>query len=195
MARSANRTQAAPSDGVRLWFPGYGPIAGIIGYVVFFLVIDAIKPAIVTTVTDLFTSVSPSQVGTMLAVFLWFIFGLTVFGITHDQLRKNPYEFTNRYELQVFIEEHRLPLLGYVLYTTLAVLGGIISLALWPSFIEVFSEFVLILSGEVSGVADTVTARDALTFVGFFLAFGAFSHGIDRLIIGGIRELIVRRSM
>ena len=64
-------------------FPAYGPIEAILGYGLFYFLVERVTPAIVTVFSETVLDLAPSFIRFGLAVTLWFILIVTVI----DQLR------------------------------------------------------------------------------------------------------------
>lgn len=166
--------------------PAYGPIEAVFGYALFYVLVERATPTITATFTDVL-SISPSLVGFGLAAALWFIFLVTAVDQGRRQLAAmglGTHEAVRRDESRPrTLSETRA--LGYL---TLVLVGSLV--ALWTADAAISSLVGMIAIVSAADVGAFVFP-DLITVVLFFVAYGSATHALDRLVIGGIRELLV----
>jgi len=166
--------------------PACGPLEAVLGYALFYLIVERATPTITATFSEIL-SVSPSVVGFGLAAALWFVFLVTAVDQARRQLAAigvGTHEAVRRDESRPrTLSETRA--LGYL---TLVLVGSIV--ALWTADAAISS---LVGMMEVVSTADAgaFVLLDLVVVVLFFVAYGSVTHALDRLVIGGIRELLV----
>ena len=180
------------SRSVRLLYPEYGPVEALVGFGVFFLIVEWMTPALVDTLAGPFPDLVPEPLTTVTAVLLWVVLGVTVLSIVLTLLTPNPREFGDRSERDAFLDANRPSDREYRFNLVLMVLGGATAVLAWPTFIEVLREtFPMVV--ELGGPVPTVwTLGNVAIFVVFVLGVAAYTRGLDRLVIGGMREFLYR---
>jgi hypothetical protein len=173
-----------------IYYPEYGIVAAIVGYALFYTVVDFATPMLVESLAAGFPAFVAGPMQTWAAVALWAILGLTIPGRLQQQTPANPHVFETREELVRFLRDERPTGWNYRFNVTLALVGGIAVWALWPAFRNALEELLLAMPE-----LDAVTALAAETFgtiAVFAIAFAALTRGIDRVLIGQVREAAYR---
>lgn len=175
-----------------LLYPEYGPIESLLGFGLFYLLLDTLTPHIVTTLTGPFPDLVPEPVTTATAALLWLVGITTLLAIALTQLDANPHTFTDQDARATFLDQHRPTEPFYTRSLGLLVLGGATAYLTWDTtitYLEGLLPVVVDTTGEFPGV---MTIENTVVFVLFFVGFAAYARGLDRLIIGGIREFLYR---
>jgi len=170
-----------------LVYPEYGLVDAILGFAMFYVVVATVTEPMAEGLSGIL-GVGPGAVRTWFAIALWVILGLTTLDQVTKQLRANPHRFADADERRTFLERERpgpIRYLGAILAT--AVGGGIAWFLLDEFLIAIVS-----VVGIVLGPA-TITSISLWTvfwLVSFSIGFGLFTFGLDRLVIGLVRDLI-----
>jgi hypothetical protein len=94
----APRTEAA----IHREFPAYGPIEAILGYVLFYVLVDRATPVVVETFSETVLDLSPSFLEFGLAMALWFVLGVTAIDQVRRQLAALGLVSYDEYQLRVW---------------------------------------------------------------------------------------------
>ncbi|RDZ51292.1 hypothetical protein C5C07_16980 [Haloferax sp. Atlit-4N] len=171
-------------------FPAYGPVDAALGFVVFYLFVERATPTLVDTVTGVVPGLSASAVGFGLAAFLWFIFVVT----TLDQLRRQlaalgvvagdagrPDRVASGWAVP------SVPRL--LVYAVVTVVGGSIAVLTFDRAVDAGIAFIRLATDLGVGVFPfgAFPLVEFLVIVVFFVAFGAATHSLDRVVIGSVR--------
>lgn len=167
-------------------FPAYGLIEAVLGYVLFYLIIDHVTPAIVTVFSDTVLDLSPSFVRFGLATALWFILAMVVIDQTRRQLAALGVVTYDDFQLSMWSRVTPGPVrtAGYIL--TL-VTGAAVTVMTFDRALEALLSLIPIVATVDVAVFDLV---ELFVMVVFFIAYSVAAHSLDRLVIGGIRVLV-----
>lgn len=178
----------------RISIPAYGSVEVIVVYVLFYLIVDLATPVIVEELSGPFPDQVPEPVTTYAAVTLWLFLGLVLFATVRTQLAENPRVFDDADEREAFLDEHRPTLETSLLSGALVVVGGAAALFTWDVFVAVLEDVLSVLVVELDGDPPALPgAADVALFVSFVGGVAAVARGLDRLVVGGARELLYRR--
>lgn len=159
--------------------PAYGPVDACLGYLVFYVFVDRATPTVVEVVTGALSGVPGSAVRVGLGFALWFVLAVTVI----DQLRR---------QYEAYVAAQRDEAAGHpepwLLAHLLLVLGpGAIAVLTFDGAVETGIRLIeLVATLDVAAFPPV----DVALMVVFFVAFGLSSWALDRLLIGGLRELL-----
>lgn len=168
------------------YFPAYGPVEAILGYLAFFAVVDRTTPAVVEAVSEALPGVSPSLVGLGLASALWFVLALSVLDqarrqlaalgvLSHDAVRPGG-------------ASRIAPTPGRaVVYVALFLVGAAVAVTTFDRAVEGVASLVSVL---VPLDVPPFPLLDLAAVAVFFVAVGVASRSLDRLILGGIRTVL-----
>lgn len=180
---STAQATGARGEAVARRFPAYGPVEGLLSFVLFYVVVTRATPTVVDVVTDVLPSVSPSLVGFGLAAFIWFVLVVTVIDQGHRQL----------VALGVVGGDERSPTLwAYVIpagastvaYLVVLVVAGALA---WWTFDRAIVTAVEVIRWVAALDFGAFVSYDFLVMVVFFVAFGLATNSLDRLVVGGLR--------
>jgi len=166
-------------------FPAYGPLDGVLGYALFYVVVDRVTPAVVEVFSETVLDLSPSFVGFGLAAALWFVLAVTVVDQTRRQLAALGLVSYDEYQLRVWsrVTPASVRTAGYLV--ALAV-GGTVATLTFERAIEALLGFIPVVATADVVAFDVV---GVLTLVVFFVSYGVATHALDRLVIGAIRTV------
>jgi hypothetical protein len=177
---ATSRSAGHDLQGRGLPLPAYGPIEGLLGFLMFYVFVDRATPTIVSVVTGQLAGVSAGAVRTWAAAALWVILGLTVL----DHARR---QYVAARDAVEHPEPVRPPsrerLLGYLVVVLVG--GGIAALTLEPAIQMGITTIRLVSTLDVS----LFVLSEFLLMVLFFVTFGSATWSVDRLLIGGLRRL------
>lgn len=166
-------------------FPVYGPIEAALGYVLYYVLIDRVTPAIVLVFSETVLDLSPPFVRFGLAIVLWFILVVVVVDQIRRQLAALGVVTYDNYQLRVW-SRVTPPSLRTAGYLVALIAGTAIAVITFDRAVEALLSLI-----PVVATVDVV----AFDFIGlfvmvvFFLAYSAVAHSLDRLVIDGIRTL------
>lgn len=157
----------------------YGLVDAVLGYVVFYVFVSRATPTVVELLVARLPDLSASAVRTGLAAALWFVLVVTLL----DQLRKQVAAYRGRVPAGVPSESRALGYLGLVLG------GGLVAAWTFDRAIEMGISLIRLV-----GTLDTslFAPVEFVVMVVFFVTFGVASWALDRLVIGGVRSVVVR---
>jgi hypothetical protein len=167
------------------YVPAYGPVDAVLGYALFYVVVDRVTPTVVDVGTTVLPGVAPSAIGFALAAALSFILVVTVV----DQLRRQlaAAGLSSHSEIDPDPSTRTPPseplALGYLLVGVFG--GGIAWLTFEPAMRALNSLIPVVATLDVGGF---VVAQFVVLVV-FFLSFAAATRSLDRLLVGGVRWL------
>ncbi|WP_436926067.1 hypothetical protein [Halosimplex amylolyticum] len=165
-------------------FPAYGPIESVLGYVLFYVVIGRVTPAIVTVFSDTVLDLSPSFVRFGLAIALWFVLVVTAIDQTRRQLAALGVG-TYAAELRVWsrVTPSSLRTVGYLLAV---IAGTVVAVITFDRAVEALLSLIPVVATVDVVAFDLV---ELFVMVVFFLSYSVAAHSLDRLVIGGVRTL------
>ncbi|MFC4360620.1 hypothetical protein ACFO0N_21990 [Halobium salinum] len=166
--------------------PAYGPIDAVLGYVLFYVLVDRATSTIVSVASDIIPNVPASAVRFALAALLWFVLLVTVVDSARRQLAALGF---GGYETGLkWPNSKPMPTaLQTVAYLATVLVGGTIAVWLFDSAIETAVGLITVVA------ALDVSAFPVGAFVGlvvFFVSYGAAAHSLDRLLVGGLRAVV-----
>jgi len=177
---------------VRLAYPAYGPVESALGFGLFYLIVDRVTPVLVAELSGEFPDLVPGPFRTFTAMLLWLLLGITVLTAVLDQVRDNPRIFDTPEDRREFLADNRPTAGEYWRYAGLAGLGAVVAAVTWDRFFEVLPDLLVVVVSQDGGELAGTPAVDVVAFVAFFLAFAAFSRGLDGLAVGAFRDLLFR---
>ncbi|WP_458189107.1 hypothetical protein [Haladaptatus sp. NG-WS-4] len=184
MSTYANTRSRTDSRGGRP-VPAYGPVDAVLGFVLFYVVVDRATPTIVDVSTNVLPDLSPSLVGLGLAALLWFVFTMTVL----DQVRRQFAAFgVGTHDAVGDTRGHTtLTETQALAYLVLVLVGSVVAVWTFDSAMETAVSMIRTVS--TLDVAAFVPV-DVVVMVVFFVSFGVTTRALDRLVIGGIRAML-----
>jgi hypothetical protein len=189
---TSERTAHDRRRSVRLLYPEYGPVEALVGFGAFYLILEWMTPTLVDTLAGPLPDLVPDPLTTLTAMLLWLILGIIVAAIVLEFVGENPREFEDRSERDAYLDEHRPSDRDYRHNLALMVLGGATAVLSWSTAIEVLrGTFPVVV--ELGGVVPPgQSLADGAVFVVFFVGVAAYARGLDRLVVGGMREFLYR---
>lgn len=169
------------------YVPAYGPVDAVLGYALFYVVLDRVTPTVVDVGTTVVPGVAPSAIGFALAALLWFVLAVTVV----DQLRRQLAAAGLSSHREVGPDPSTRPppseplSLGYLLAGVFG--GGVAWLAFEPAMRALRSLLPVVATLDFGGF---VVSQFVVLLV-FFLSFAVATRSLDRLLVGGVRWLQV----
>ena len=175
----AIRTQPPRTAG----FPAYGPIEAVLGYVLFYVLVDRVTPAVVDAFVAVL-DVSASFVGFGLAAVLWFVFVLTVVDETRRQLAAlGRVAGQPRARVWSRVTPASLRTAGYLV--GLIVGAGVAAATFERALATILSLIPVVATVDAAGV----DPAGIVVLIVFFVAYSVATHSLDRLVIGAVRSL------
>lgn len=191
LIRMSTYTGSRPTreSGDRPLAPAYGPVDAALGFALFYVIFDRVTPTVVTVLTDALPEVSGATVGLGLAMFIWFVFGVTLldqisrqlaaFGLTRSGTRRStggPRTITERLATW---------------YLALGLVGGLLAVWTFERAMDALVSTILIVSDQD---VEAFVPEELVVLVVFFLAFAVATHAIDRLVVGGLRTALAESA-
>ena len=169
--------------------PPYGPVDALLGYALFYVVVDRVTPTAVAAAADALPDVAPSAVRFAFASLLWFVLVLTVV----DQLRRQlaALGVGSHGEVDPDPATRGPPPEPVALGSLLGlVLGGSVA---WLTFEAGLATVASFIDSVVRLDVDGLLVVDAALLVVFFVAYGVATWSLDRLVVGAVRWALVDR--
>ncbi|MEF8914662.1 hypothetical protein [Natronomonas sp.] len=165
-------------------FPAYGPIEAVLGYLLFYVIVGRVTPAVVT-VSETVLDLSPSVIRLGLAAALWFVLAVTVIDQARRQLAALGFLTYEDLQLRVWsrVSPWSLRTAGYLLAF---VAGTAVAAATFEAAVEALLSLIPVVATIDAGAFDVLAFS---LMVVFFLAYSIAAHALDRLVIDGIRVL------
>ncbi|WP_255196528.1 hypothetical protein [Halorarius litoreus] len=169
------------------YVPAYGPIDAVLGFGLFYVVVTRATPTIVAIANDVLPGVASSSVRFALAAALWFILTVTLL----DQLRRQLTALGLAHHPEVDPDPAKRtppsePLaLAYLVGVVLA--GGIA----WLTFDAGIAALISMLPAIATLDVGAVRLSWLVLLVVFFGSYGIATRSLDRLVIGGLRSLLI----
>jgi len=167
-------------------FPAYGPIEAALGYVLFYILIDSVTPAVITVFSDTVLDLSPSFVRFGLATALWFMLVVIVIDQTRRQLAALGIVTYDDFQLRLWsrVTPSSLRTVGYLVAL---VAGTAIAVITFDRAVDALLTLIPVVAAVDVVAFDLV---ELFVMVVFFVAYSVAAHSLDRLVIGGIRVLV-----
>lgn len=165
-------------------FPAYGPLEAAFGYVLFYVLVDRVTPAVVETFIAVLDA-SPSAVGFGLAALLWFVLVVSAGSELWRQLAAlgvvgagdPPARLWSR------VNPPALRTAGYLV----ALVGGAgVAAVTFERAVGTLLSLIPVVASATGGGVDAV---GVVVLVVFFAAYGTATHSLDRLVVGTVRAL------
>lgn len=192
-AQSVDSTASAdsgPKREYRVWFPEYGPVEGVLGLGLFYVFVGRATAVIMASVAESPLGFSADLIGLLGALLLWFVVLTTLFAQAKAQLDANPHRFDDRDDRDAFLAAKTPDELSYLLNLGLAAVGGYVVVSYWEVALTAFEGWMRLFATagfDAIGPGDWVAAVVVAVFV---LGFALLSHGVDRLLVGAVREVV-----
>ena len=167
------------------YVPAYGPVDAVLGYALFYVVVDRVTPAAVDVGATVLPGVDAAAIRFALAVALWFILVVT----TIDQLRRQLAAAGVSIHHEVDPDPNtRTPpseplALGYLLGLVFG--SGVAWLTFEPAMRALVGLLPVVGTLDVGGLP----VAPLVVVAAFFLSFAVATRSLDRLLVGGIRWL------
>jgi hypothetical protein len=186
----STRVDAGPPTDSRAgqggYVPAYGPVDAVLGYALFYVFVDRATPTVVDVLASTLPDVSPSTVRLGLAVVLWFVLVVTA----AEQVRRQfvalgiaDGEDEDRDTLSRVLPSEPQALA----YVVLLVLGGLVAAWTFDGAIGTAVSLVRVVAALDPGA---LVLGELVLMVVFFVAFEVATFALDRLLVGGVRELL-----
>jgi hypothetical protein len=166
-------------------FPAYGPIEAGFGYLLFYVLVGRVTPAVVTAFSDTVPDLSPSFVRFGLAAALWFVLAVTATDQLRRQLAALGVGTYDDYQLRAWsrVTPSALRTTGYLLAL---IAGAAVAAATFDRAVAALLSLIPVVAAVDVAAFDLV---ELFVLVVFFLAYSGAAHSLDRLVIGAMRTL------
>jgi hypothetical protein len=174
-------TEVGSRDG--RYVPAYGPVDAVLGYALFYVVVDRATP----TVVDVLGGVTAGSIRLGLAALLWFVLVVTVIDGARRQLAALGVVGDGEPDRSVWspVIPSETQALAYVV---LLALGGLV--AAW-TFESAVGTVVSLIRVVVTLDLGAFVLGEFLVMVVFFVSFEVAAYAADRLLVGGFRTMLV----
>ena len=182
---------SARGSSVQLFYPQFGVLEGAFGFGLFYELVGRVTRVVTTDLAGAYQGLVPEPFTTAMAGLLWLALATTVGVPLLRQVTANPLTFRSVTARDDYLERHRPTGARYLLALAQFVVGGAVVALGWQYFLALFDSWMAVfLRG---GFPRAVGAVELLWFVGFVLGYSLFARGLDRLVVGGWRDLLYRR--
>lgn len=183
-----SRANATTPGGREPRFPAYGPIEGVLGVAMLYLVVARATPTFVTVLEDLAPLFEPATVRTILAVTLWAILAATLV----EQVRRQLTALDLYPHAKTAFDPSGRPLSGrrMVGYLVVLVLGLLFIPYTYDAALNTAAALIPTVAYQN---AEPFFVWDFVVMVIFFITYGLTIRALDRLIIYGTRLALVDR--
>jgi len=177
--------EARRVDKEEIQFPAYGPIEAGLGYLLFYVLLDRVTPAVVSVFSETVLNLSPSFVRFGLATALWFVLVVTAIDQVRRQLAALGVGTYDDSRLRVWsrVTPSSLRTTGYLLAL---IAGTAVAVITFDHAVEALISLIPVVATVDVVAFDLV---ELFVMVVFFLSYSAAAHSLDRLVIGGVRAL------
>ena len=194
----ATETQSATGRAQRddspawLVYPEYGPVEAALGYGLFYLLVATATPVMVEVLGPVLPGLVPTPFATVMALFCWFVLGVVVLAQVRRQVAANPRRFADAAERAAFLDAHRPTARDYGLAVAATAGGGLVAAFGVDAALAGLDSLLRSMVFVSGGAAGSVDLLGVGWLVVLFVSFGLFSRGVDRLVVGALRELLAR---
>lgn len=187
MITAAGR-RASTEDPPAPRFPAYGPIEGVLGVAMLYLVVARATPTFVTVLEDLAPLFDPATVRTILAVALWVVLAITLV----EQVRRQLTALDLYPHAKTAIDPSGRPLSGrhMVGYIVVLVLGLLFIPYAYDAALNTAAAIIPIVAYQS---VEPFFVWDFIVMVVFFITYGLTIRALDRLLVYGTRLALGER--
>jgi hypothetical protein len=178
-------TEVGSRDG--RYVPAYGPVDAVLGYALFYVVVDRATPTVVDVLGGVLGGVTAGSIRLGLAALLWFVLVVTVIDGARRQLAALGVVGDGEPDRSVWspVIPSETQALAYVV---LLALGGLV--AAW-TFESAVGTVVSLIRVVVTLDLGAFVLGEFLVMVVFFVSFEVAAYAADRLLVGGFRTMLV----
>ncbi|MEF8869953.1 MAG: hypothetical protein V5A85_15615 [Haloarculaceae archaeon] len=170
------------------YVPAYGPVDAVLGYALFYVVVDRATPTVVDVFRDVLPGLSPSLVRLGLAALLWFVLAATALEQGRRQLAALGVVDGDAGDRLSASGSRAVPSEPRALaYLVLLVVGALV--ATW-TFDRAIETVVSLIPAVAALDVGAFLTGEVLVLVAFVVAFEAATWALDRLLVGGFRALL-----
>lgn len=183
---SVGNTTVRPARRTERRFPAFGPVDAVLGFLLFYYVLDLATPTLVEVLSESGPTFEASVVRFGLAAFLWFVLIVTVLEQVRRQLASLGVGDDTDISRGLF--GRATPTEAQTTVTlVLVLLFGL--LAVWT-----FDTAMRTVPAAIRHVANlefaALLSTEFLLMAVFFVSFSLASTFLDRLVVGGVRMLV-----
>ncbi|OKY78687.1 MAG: hypothetical protein BTN85_1184 [Candidatus Methanohalarchaeum thermophilum] len=180
-------------DRLNFYYPGFNLIKDFLEFFIFTWVIVGVLTEVM--VEDVyFLSSSFIRLGG--ALFLWFVFLFTIISIARNQIKSNPHDIEGT-NIKGFVKNNSISTLKLIFYILLVFIGLILiksNLNMFAVSLNYFFHSMFLLLTE--GVFRFSFRINYLVSIFLYVIGGtAFTHGIDRIVVYLLRNIINNRIL
>lgn len=174
--------------------PEYGTVEAAVWLLLLVVVVARASVALVETVRVVW----PAAPGIPLRAVPWLLLVVVVIGVTVQETRRqrasNPHTFFAREVRESFLQQHRLDARRALLAVAMTAAGAAVVYRARDGFQVALDGFLFLAKRFLAeGTLVTVSPVNAALGLGFLLGVGLLARGLDRLLVGGLREALYRR--
>ena len=182
--RVDSRSRTASRDG--RYVPAYGPGDAALGYALFYVIVDRATPIVV----DVFGGVlgaTAASVRLGLAAFLWFVLVVTAADQARRQLAALGVVGDGETDESIWspVVPSETQALAYVV---LLALGGLVAAWTFESAVGTVVSLIRVVTALDLGA---FALGEVLVMALFFVSFEAATYAADRLLVGGVRAMLL----
>lgn len=185
----SRETSESTRRSVRLFLPEYGPVESILGVLLLSLVVESLTTTLLDSLATAAPRLSPDPVTTGMALLPWLFLGTTLLFVGLRQFEANPRTAVDDDGRAAYLAEHRPTMSGVLNAVALVVLGAVTVTLSWGLALEGLRALLPVVVGTASGTATGPSVLEVAGLVALLLGFAADARGLDRVLVGGAREL------
>lgn len=179
---------------VRVTLPEYGTVQVLVWLALAALVVGRASVALAETVRV----VAPDVPGLPVRAVPWLLFAVLVAAVAVRELRRqrasNPHEFLAREVREQFLDQHRLGSRHALLALAATTIGVVAVVRARTEFLAALDGFLFLAKRYLeTGTLVEFDPLNVVLGVGFLLGVGLLAWGVDRLLVGLVREALYHR--
>jgi hypothetical protein len=167
-------------------FPAYGPLDAVLGLVLFYYLLGRVTAEAAVVLPDVVADLSGADVRLAAAFFAWFVVAVTLLDQGYRQLAALGVVDGGRSRVDVV--DRVVPTEAQALGSlVLVLLFGLLAALSFETGVDTAVAMVEIVARLDPGA---FVVGDLVVMVVFFVSYAVATRALDRLVVGGLRELL-----
>lgn len=183
-----------PGRTIRVYAPAYGSVRTVVLFGLLVLIVERATAALVETLQTVAPAASAAPLKFALAAVLWVALALVMVAEFRRQSVDNPYEFQAREVALSFLDQRRLTPRSAGLAILLSASGITVAWLARPRFVATLDGAFHVMTALIeTGSPGSFAVANLVWGTAFVAGVLALAWGLDRLLIGLVREMLYRR--